>query len=93
MKIVSVVLAMSIVIGALCLATPGFGQSIFGTILGSVTDAELDRFYESLAAAKYERGLEPTYNESRFDCSQPMVYRVDEGFRRHGSLHRFAQYR
>jgi hypothetical protein len=45
-------------------------------------DAELDRFYESLAAAKYERNLEPAYNESRFDRSEPMVYRVDESFPR-----------
>ncbi len=38
MKSVRVVLAMSIAIGVLCLATPAFGQSTFGTILGTVTD-------------------------------------------------------
>ena len=45
-------------------------------------DGELDRFYESLAAAKYERTLEPAYNESRFSCSEATVYRVDESFPR-----------
>ncbi len=39
MKISPFVIALSIVVCAVCLATPGLGQTIFGTILGTVTDA------------------------------------------------------
>jgi hypothetical protein len=39
MKTKLFVFALSIVVIGVCLATPGFGQTIFGTILGAVTDA------------------------------------------------------
>jgi hypothetical protein len=39
MKLKPLVIAFSIIVLAVCLATPGLGQTIFGTILGSVTDA------------------------------------------------------
>ena len=39
MKVSPFVIALSIVVCAVCLATPGLGQTIFGTILGTVTDA------------------------------------------------------
>jgi Carboxypeptidase regulatory-like domain len=39
MKFKPFVIAFSIALVAVCLATPGLGQTIFGTILGSVTDA------------------------------------------------------
>ena len=38
MKLKPFVVAFSITVLALCLATPGLGQTIFGTILGTVTD-------------------------------------------------------
>jgi Carboxypeptidase regulatory-like domain len=39
MKFKPFVITFSIVVVASCLATPGLGQTIFGTILGTVTDA------------------------------------------------------
>jgi len=39
MKFKPFVITFSIVVIALCLATPGLAQSVFGTILGTVTDA------------------------------------------------------
>jgi Carboxypeptidase regulatory-like domain len=39
MKFKPFVITFSIVVIAVCLATPGLGQTIFGTILGTVTDA------------------------------------------------------
>jgi hypothetical protein len=39
MKFKPFVIALSIVVVAACLATPGLAQTVFGTILGSVTDA------------------------------------------------------
>jgi Carboxypeptidase regulatory-like domain len=38
MKLKPFVIAFSIAVVAVCLATPGLGQTIFGTILGTVTD-------------------------------------------------------
>jgi Carboxypeptidase regulatory-like domain len=39
MRVRPFVIALSIALSAACLATPGLGQSIFGTILGTLTDA------------------------------------------------------
>src|SRR6267378_4311602 len=39
MKLKPFIIAFAIAVIALCLATPGLGQTTFGTILGSVTDA------------------------------------------------------
>jgi hypothetical protein len=39
MKFKPFVITLSIVVVASCLATPGLGQTVFGTILGTVTDA------------------------------------------------------
>src|SRR5229473_2611226 len=39
MKFKSFAIAFAIAVIAVCLATPGLGQTTFGTILGSLTDA------------------------------------------------------
>ena len=39
MKLKPFVIAFSIVVIAVCLATPSLAQTVFGTILGTVTDA------------------------------------------------------
>ncbi len=38
MRVRPLVIVLSVVVSALCLATPGLAQTIFGTILGTVTD-------------------------------------------------------